>query len=32
MKRNETKTVLTGDELSVLCWQLGQLCRAGMSW
>ncbi|WP_154666633.1 hypothetical protein [Intestinimonas massiliensis (ex Afouda et al. 2020)] len=32
MKRNETKTALTGDELSVLCWQLGQLCRAGMSW
>ena len=32
MKRNERKTALTGDELSVLCWQLGQLCRAGMSW
>lgn len=32
MKRRETKPALTSDELSVLCWQLGRLCKAGLSW
>ena len=32
MKKIDNKTALSSDELSVLCWQLGQLCRAGVSW
>ena len=27
-----TTAQLTPDELSVLCWQLGRLCRAGLPW
>ncbi len=32
MSNERSTPALTSDELSVLCWQLGLLCRAGVSW
>ena len=31
MKDAKKTVVLSSDELSILCWQLGQLCKAGIS-